>query len=146
MQLRDFSKTYSFKKLSGDLLGVKIEECKFWDPLRASVRFKATMINADNKLVEVALLVPAYLLTSTKVQILTQRCCSSGSARRSSARRRTPDGCTLRALSSSLRARSFEDSSCSRGMREAKGRPGGSSVAAVAAFAAPLRSLLRGRI
>jgi len=68
MQLRDFSKTYSFKKLSGDLLGVKIEECKFWDPLRASVRFKATMINADNKLVEVALLVPTSCLAPAFLQ------------------------------------------------------------------------------
>jgi hypothetical protein len=118
MQLRDFSKTYSFKKLSGGLLGVTIEECKFWDPLRASVRFKATMINSDNKLVEVALLVPTYLLTSTRVQILTQRYCSSGSARRSSARRRTPDGCTLRALSSSLRARLFELHRKYKGPRE----------------------------
>jgi len=51
-QLRDFSKTYSFRKLSGETLGVSVEECKFWDGQRASVLFKARMLGEDNKLIE----------------------------------------------------------------------------------------------
>jgi len=50
--LRDFSKTYAFKKLSGEVLGVSIEECKFWDGQRASVLFKARMMGDDSKLIE----------------------------------------------------------------------------------------------
>mmetsp|Transcript_50889 Transcript_50889/g.82298 ORF Transcript_50889/g.82298 Transcript_50889/m.82298 type:complete len:234 (+) Transcript_50889:90-791(+) len=50
--LRDFSKAYAFKKLSGEVLGVSIEECKFWDGQRASVLFKARMIGDDSSLVE----------------------------------------------------------------------------------------------
>jgi SEC-C motif-containing protein len=51
-ELRDFCKTYGFKKLSGDTLGVSIEECKFWDNQRAAVLFKARMLGEDNRLIE----------------------------------------------------------------------------------------------
>ena len=51
-KLVDFCKTYSFRKLSGDVLGVSIEECRFWSPLRSNVLFKARMMSDDNKLIE----------------------------------------------------------------------------------------------
>lgn len=51
-QLTDFSKTYSFRKLSGETLGVAVEECKFWDDQRASVLFKARMLGEGDKLIE----------------------------------------------------------------------------------------------
>ena len=39
-KLVDFCKTYSFRKLSGDVLGVSIEECRFWSPLRSKSSFQ----------------------------------------------------------------------------------------------------------
>eukprot|EP00802_Teleaulax_amphioxeia_P013186 Tamp_13235.p1 GENE.Tamp_13235~~Tamp_13235.p1 ORF type:complete len:231 (+),score=45.99 Tamp_13235:60-695(+) len=51
-ELKEFCKTYGFKKLSGDVLGVSIEEVKFWDNQRASVLFKARMLGEDSSLIE----------------------------------------------------------------------------------------------